>query len=41
MDLRPSLHLGVEANEKGAFRSLSTQVANFTFYLHLVVNIQF
>ena len=31
MELRPSLHLGVEAIEKGAFESSSTKVANF-FY---------
>ena len=30
---RPPLHLGVVAIEKGAFRSLSTTVANI--YLHL------
>ena len=26
------LHLGVVGNEKGAFRSPSTKVANFSFY---------
>ena len=33
MELRPLLHLSVEAIEKGAFGSPSTMVANFTFYL--------
>ena len=28
----PPLHLGVAASKKGAFESLSTMVANFTFY---------
>ena len=32
MELRPPLHLGVVAIEKGAFESPSTQVANFTFF---------
>ncbi len=31
-ELRPPLHLGVVAIEKGAFGSPSTMVANFTFY---------
>ena len=31
IDLRLSLHLGVVGIEKGAFRSPSTKVANFTF----------
>ena len=31
MDLRPPLHLGVVAIQKGAFESPSTKVANFTF----------
>ena len=30
MELRPPLHLGVVAIEKGAFGSPSTKVANFT-----------
>ena len=30
-ELRPPLHLGVVAIEKGAFESLSTTIANFTF----------
>ena len=32
--LRPPLHIGVVAIEKGAFGLPSTMVANFTFYLH-------
>ena len=32
MELHPPLHLGAVAIEKGAFRSPSTVVANFTFY---------
>ena len=35
MEKRPSLHFGVVAIEKSAFSSSSTEVANFTFYLHL------
>ena len=31
MEYFPPLNLGVVANEKGAFRSLSTRVTNFTF----------
>ena len=31
MELRPPLHLGVVAIEKGAFGSPSTKVANFTY----------
>ena len=31
-ELRPSLHLGVVANEKGAFKSPLTTVANFTYF---------
>ena len=34
MEQHPSLHLGVVAIEKGAFGSLSTMVANFTFLLY-------
>ena len=32
MELRPSLHLSVVAIEKGAFESLLTTVANFTYF---------
>ena len=32
-ELRPPLHLGVEAIEKGAFWSPSTTVANITIYM--------
>ena len=32
MELRPLLHLGVVAIQKGAFGPLSTKVANFTYY---------
>ena len=32
MEYWPPLHLGVVAIEKGAFRSPSTKVANFTYY---------
>ena len=32
MELRPPLHLGVVAIEKGAFGSPSTMVANFTYF---------
>ena len=35
MELRPFLHLGVVAIEKGASWSTSTKVANFTFYIHI------
>ena len=31
-ELRPPLHLGVEAIENGVFESPSITVANFTFY---------
>ena len=30
-ELRPPLHLGVVANQKGAFGSPSTTVPNFTY----------
>ena len=33
MELRPHLHLGVVAIEKGAFWSPSTMVANFSLYV--------
>ena len=33
--IEPSLHVGVVAIEKGAFRPPSTKVANFTFLLTL------
>ena len=33
MELHPALHLSVAAIEKGAFASLLTWVAKFTFYL--------
>ena len=33
MEWCPPLHLDVVAIEKGAFRSLSTKVANFTYLL--------
>ena len=33
MELRPPLHLGVLAIEKGAFESPSTTIANFTLYI--------
>ena len=32
---RSSLHLGVVAIEKGAFRSLLTKVSNFAYYYDL------
>ena len=32
---RPPPHLGVVAIEKEAFRSLSTKVANFTYFIKL------
>ena len=35
MELHLPLHLGVVAIEKGAFRSPSTKVANFTTYLYI------
>ena len=35
----PALHLGVVAIEKGAFRSPSTKVANFTYYLYIYIYI--
>ena len=34
IELRPPLHLGVVAIEKGAFVSLSIKVADFTFTLY-------
>ena len=34
------LHLGVVANEKGAFGSLSTKAANFTF-IYLIIRLHF
>ena len=39
----PSLHLGVVANDEGAFGSLSTMVANFTsnLYMHTYINTHF
>ena len=36
MEKRPSRHIDVVAIEKGAFRSSSTKVANFTYYTHIV-----
>ena len=36
-ELHPPLHLGVVAIEKGAFRSFSTSVANFSFTLHVQI----
>ena len=33
MELRPPLHFGVVTNEKGAFGSLSTKVANSTYFI--------
>ena len=33
---RPPLHLGVADIEKGAFRSPSTNVANFTYLLRII-----
>ena len=35
IELQPPLHLGVVAIEKGAFVSLPTKVANFTFFLYI------
>ena len=32
----PLLHLGVVATEKGAFRSPSTPVNNFTIYIYII-----
>ena len=38
MELRPPLHLGVVAIEKGAFGSPSTMVANFTYiYIYIYI----
>ena len=37
MELRPPLHLGVVAIEKGAFGSPSTMVANFTYLLYIYI----
>ena len=34
MQLRPPLHLGVVAIEKGAFKSPSTKFANFTYFTY-------
>ena len=34
-----TLHLDVVAIEKGAFRSPSTKVANFTYFLQLIINL--
>ena len=39
MELRPLLHLGVVATEKGAFESLSTTVANFTYFYFIYIYI--
>ena len=40
MEYRPLLHPGVIAIEKGAFRSSSTKVANFTFsYIYIYIYI--
>ena len=36
MEKRPPLHLGVVATEKGAFGSLSTKVANFTYFFNWI-----
>ena len=36
MELRPPLHLGVVAIEKGAFGLPSTKVINFTYYYIVV-----
>ena len=38
MELRPPLHLGVVAIEKGAFGSPSTKVANFTYFISIIRN---
>ena len=35
MEKRRLRHLGVVANEKGAFVKPSTMVANFTFYYYI------
>ena len=36
MELRPPLHLGVVAIEKGAFESPTTKVVNFTYLLYFL-----
>ena len=39
MELRPPLHLGVVAMEKGAFGSPSSIVANFTYLIFTYLSV--
>ena len=40
MEQRPPLHLGVVTIEKGALGSLSTKVANFTYFTDARCNLE-